>query len=396
MAEIVKEEASGYTKFIRWANAGLLVVEDWTNTLMTSKYNPFYYHGALPQFYLWVLFLSGLLLFAYYIPTVDSAYLSLKMVNAYTSVQYINETLPFGAVVRGIHRYSGDAMVITIVLHAIRVWFTDRYRQYRWLQWLTGVLLLIMVLFIGQTGYYLVWDERSLVLTRMTVAAFDGIPIFGSALKSWFMNGPSVSNLTMSNFLFIHIGLSFALLSGLWLHYVRMTRPVMTPPPAINYVLVAIVLAVVFMFPVTSGKPAVLNSMPSSFDMDYFFLFPYWIISQVGVGTYWVIAVGATVALCLVPMPWHFLTKTPPVNSAEVLLNKCTGCNFCYQDCPYQAIEMVPAPAGSRFKLLATVHPFRCSGCGVCVGACAFDAIDLPELLDTDVTARIKKIVEAK
>jgi heterodisulfide reductase subunit A-like polyferredoxin len=57
---------------------------------------------------------------------------------------------------------------------------------------------------------------------------------------------------------------------------------------------------------------------------------------------------------------------------------------------------MVPAPAGSRFKLLATVNPDRCSSCGVCVGACAFDAIDLPELLDTDVTAQIRALAEAK
>ncbi len=57
---------------------------------------------------------------------------------------------------------------------------------------------------------------------------------------------------------------------------------------------------------------------------------------------------------------------------------------------------MVPAPAGSRFKLLATVKTARCSSCGICVGACAFDAIDLPQLLDTDVTARIKAMVEAK
>ncbi|HNB17784.1 MAG TPA: 4Fe-4S dicluster domain-containing protein, partial [Candidatus Obscuribacter sp.] len=85
-----------------------------------------------------------------------------------------------------------------------------------------------------------------------------------------------------------------------------------------------------------------------------------------------------------------------PVEAAEVVLNKCTGCSFCSKDCPYQAIEMVPAPAGSRFKLLATVKAYRCSGCGVCVGACAFDAIDLPNLLDTDVTAKIKALAETK
>ena len=58
-----------------------------------------------------------------------------------------------------------------------------------------------------------------------------------------------------------------------------------------------------------------------------------------------------------------------PVIPAEVVIDKCTGCSLCYRDCPYQAIEMVPAPAGSRFKLLATVKTARCSSCGLCVGA---------------------------
>ncbi len=72
-----------YTSLIRACNQAFLAIEDLLNKLFTNKYNPLYYHGALPQFFLWVLFLSGLLLFAYYIPTVDSAYLSKAMVNAY-------------------------------------------------------------------------------------------------------------------------------------------------------------------------------------------------------------------------------------------------------------------------------------------------------------------------
>jgi quinol-cytochrome oxidoreductase complex cytochrome b subunit len=251
-----------------------LLLEKGTNAVVTNKYNPFYYHGALPQFYLWVLFLSGLLLFAYYIPTIDNAYFSENLVNAWTSVDYITNKIPMGAVIRGIHRYSGDAMVITILLHALRVWVTDRYRQYRWIQWVTGIILLLMVLFVGQTGYYLVWDERSLVLTRMTVSAFNALPLIGPAISEWFLNGSAITNLTLSNFLFIHIGLSFTLLFGLWLHYVRMTRPILTPPPAMNYILTAVLLLVVFAYPISSGKMADINSMPTSFDIDWFFLFP--------------------------------------------------------------------------------------------------------------------------
>lgn len=378
---------------LKAANSFTLWFENLLNQIMTSKYNPFYYHGALPQFYLWVLYLSGLLLFAYYIPTIDNAYLSENLVNAWTSVDYINNTVPFGAVIRGIHRYAGDAMVITIILHALRVWFTDRYRQYRWVQWVSGVALFLTVLFIGQTGYYLVWDERSLVLTRMTVSAFDALPVIGAPLKAWFLNGDTITNLTLSNYLFIHIGLSFALLFGLWIHYVRMTRPVMTPPPAINYILMAVILAFVFVFPITSGKMADMNMQPASFEVDWFFLWPYAMMTAMPMGVFWLVLIGGTVLLTAIP--WLFL-KAPPVEVAEVVVNKCTGCSLCFRDCPYQAIEMVPAPAGSRFKLLATVKSHRCSSCGVCVGACAFDAIDLPYMPDADVTAQIKALVEAK
>jgi quinol-cytochrome oxidoreductase complex cytochrome b subunit len=385
---------TAYNSFIKWANEVTLWLEDLTNKALTSKYNPFYYHGALPQFYLWVLFLSGLLLFAYYIPTIDNAYFSERMINAWTSVDYITNNLPFGAVVRGIHRYSGDAMVVFILLHALRVWFTDRYRQYRWIQWVTGVILLLMVLFIGQTGYYLVWDDRSLLLTRMTVSAFESLPLIGEPLKTMFLNGGAITNYTMSNFLFIHIGLSFTLLFVLWLHYVRMTRPVITPPPAVNYVLVAIILALVFWFPITSGKMADLNAQPTAFEMDWFFLAPYWMLTIMSMPVFWLVLLGGSIVFLIVP--WFVRDLAPPVTPAEVVLNKCTGCSLCYKDCPYQAIEMVPAPAGSRFKLLATVLTARCSSCGVCVGACAFDAIDLPQLPDTDVTAHIRVLAEAK
>jgi len=365
-----------------------LVCEDWLNKICTSKYNPFYYHGALPQFFLWVLFLSGLLLFAYYVPTIDNAYASEHLINAYTSVKYITETIPFGYLIRGIHRYAGDAMVITIFLHALRVWFTDRYRQYRIVQWLSGIVLLALVFIIGQTGYYLVWDTRSLILTRMTVAAFGALGPIGDPLQWWFLNGRTITNLTLANFLFIHIGLSFSLLFGLWIHYVRMQRPIVTPPPVVNYVLFALVTLSVFLFPIDMPTMAQLAEQPTQFNIDWFFLWPYWLMSVFPPLVFWAIVAILTFLACYLP----YMVKTPPILSAEVVDNKCTGCRLCSLDCPYAAIEMVPAPAGSRFKLLATVMPYRCSGCGVCVGACAFDAIDLPDLLDSDVTAKIKAL----
>lgn len=389
MAQQQKVYTDGLTRLLQW-------IEHYANVALTSKYNPFYYHGALPQFFLWVLFLSGLLLFGYYIPTIDSAYASKELINAFTSVDYITNKIPFGNVVRGIHRYAGDAMVLTIVLHALRVWFTDRYRQYRWVQWVTGVMLLLFVLFIGQTGYYLVWDERSLVLTRMSVSALEAVPVIGPGLKAWFLNGQAITNLTLSNFLFIHIGLSFFLLFGLWLHYVRMARPVMTPPPVINYALCAIVLLAVFQWPIGMDKMAVLTSKPTAFDVDWFFLWPYAMLASMPPMAFWAVFVGGTLFVTFLPLPFIVNAASGKVEAfdpAEVVGDKCTGCSLCDKDCPYEAIEMVPAPAGSRFKLRATVLSYRCSGCGLCVGACAFDAIDLPEQPDAEVTNKIKALL---
>lgn len=137
-----------------------------------------------------------------------------------------------------------------------------------------------------------------------------------------------------------------------------------------------------------------LNQQPTTFDIDWFFLWPYAMLSQMSAGAYWAVMILGTIAITA--LPWLMIPKQPAIETAEVVLNKCTGCSLCYKDCPYQAIEMVPAPAGSRFKLLATVKDFRCSGCGVCVGACAFDAIDLPDLPDAEVNAKIKALLEAK
>jgi heterodisulfide reductase subunit A-like polyferredoxin len=113
-------------------------------------------------------------------------------------------------------------------------------------------------------------------------------------------------------------------------------------------------------------------------------------------GVFWVVALGVLALFTCLPLP--FLNNMAsghiePFAPAEVVNDKCTGCSFCDKDCPYEAIEMVPAPAGSRFKLRATVLSYRCSGCGLCVGACAFDAIDLPEQPDVQVTNKIKSLL---
>ena len=237
--------------------------EKFLNKFFSQQYNPFYYHGAVPNLFMWILFITGLLLFAYFQPTLDSAYIS---------VNYISTKIPFGQIVRGLHRYAADAMMIAVLIHAIRVFFTDRYRKYRWIAWYSGVALLLCMLAIGITGYVLVWDERSYMIVLMMADALKQIPFIGYPLAKLFINGEVVTHYTMAMSFFIHVGISFFLLYLLWLHYLRISRPVTDVPLGLGLLLFSLIMIPAALIPVVSGKPAILTQTPHEFPVDWFYL----------------------------------------------------------------------------------------------------------------------------
>jgi CDP-4-dehydro-6-deoxyglucose reductase, E3 len=176
----------------------VLPVEKATNAVFSQKYNPFYYHGAMPNFFLWCLFISGLLLFAYYSPTLD---------RAYSSMAYITHELPFGNAFRSIHRYASDGMMIFAILHLVRVWFTDRFREYRILPWISGVILLSILFMVGLTGYLMIWDQEAVTLTNLTVNLLKQFPLVGTGLAEFLLNGQQVTDYTLTKFLFLHLAI---------------------------------------------------------------------------------------------------------------------------------------------------------------------------------------------
>ena len=237
------------------------------NKIFTQQYNPFYYHGAVPNLFMWILFVTGILLFAYFQPTLDSAYIS---------VNYITTKLPFGNIIRGLHRYAADGMMIAVVIHAIRVYFTDRYRKYRWIAWYSGVALIVCMFIIGITGYVMVWDERSYMIVLAMTDALKQIPIIGLPLAKLFVNGEVITHYTLAMSFFLHVGISFSLLFLLWLHYVRISRPVTDVPLGLGLLLFSGIMLPAAIYPVLSGKPAVLTQVPhESSRLVLFMDFPY-------------------------------------------------------------------------------------------------------------------------
>lgn len=346
----------------------VLPLEKLGNALFSQKYNPFYYHGALPNFFIWALFLSGLLLFAYYKPT---------LVMAYDSMRYITYELPFGNAFRSIHRYAADGMMIFVVLHLLRVWFTDRFREYRILPWITGVFLLAITFIIGMTGYMMIWDQEAVTLTYATVHLLKQLPVFGPGLAEFLLDGSLITDQSLNQLVFLHLGLPLLMMFALWMHYLRITRPVNVPPLPLVLLMGGGLIFVSGMAPVELGTAPDLYKAGSHLDIDLWYAWPQWLAAIQGwsAGAVWLALLAVPVGLLVLP---YLQKKVLSGQCAVVVSENCTGCQLCYHDCPYEAIEMVDRDDDTRFKRLAVVDAGRCANCGLCVGACAFKAIEIP------------------
>ena len=368
-----------------WLERGL-------NNVFSQKYNPFYYHGALPNFFIWALFITGLILFAYYQPTLATAY---------SSLHYITYELPFGNLFRSLHRYASDGMMIFVILHMCRVWFTDRYREYRILPWVTGVVLLAIVFAIGLTGYLLIWDQEAVTLANITFNLLKRIPLVGESISNFVMAGQVISDYTMTRLMFLHLGFPLLMMFMLWMHYLRITRPVSEPPLPLVLMMAGGLFVASAALPVTLEKlPKGLNaaapvlsdhgSMSSEVYFDLLYAWPQYLVAAKEVSPILVLLLVLAVPLGLLVVP-YLQKKAMRGQYAQVTRENCTGCSLCYNDCPYEAITMVDrGNDGTRFKRLAVVDAGRCANCGLCVGACAFKAIEIPRRETNTVLAEIE------
>lgn len=384
-----------YLKLLERMRIAWSHVEKGLTWFFGSRNNPLFYHGALPMFAFWVAIVSGLLLFFYYTPT---------LAEAFHSIEYLTEgqKVPYGWAIRSLHRYSADAMVIAILLHAFRMYVTDRHRRWRHIPWISGAAALVVVGAIGISGYLLLWDDRSLLLTHITgsaLAAIDAIPAVGRLgmgrfLERFFYGGDAISDLTLVRFLFFHIGLATLVFFLLWLHFIRITRPKIYPTAMLCVAILGALFLVSGLLPAEKGNPANPDAPLTAIQglrIDWFYLWGYWLLTK---WPLWLAGTSALILLLvLLSVPyWPYAAKErQPVNAAFVHEDKCVGCKLCAIDCPYQAIKMIRVPGGKgkRPKLIAVVYEQRCSECGICVGACDFDSIELPLFLDQQIEEQI-------
>ncbi len=162
------------------------------------KVNWLYTLGSATLFVAVNQVVTGILLTIYYVPTPD---------HAYNSVQFITTQVSAGWLIRGLHHWGASAMVVLSFLHMLRVIYYGSYKFPREMTWLTGVLLLIIVLGFGFTGYLLPWDQKAYWATTVGTRIFEVTPGIGELLLRVMRGGEELSAVTLARFYGIHIWL---------------------------------------------------------------------------------------------------------------------------------------------------------------------------------------------
>jgi len=348
LAQLQKTGRSGFS-FLRRLLAGGF----------SNDSSPLNHLGALTIFFCWIVLISGIWLLIFFRTSVSGAF---------ESVEYLTkEQWYLGGIMRSLHRYASDAAIVTILLHIVREFSFDRYRLKRWFSWVTGMPLIWLIFPLGITGYWLVWDELAQYVAITSAELLDHIPVFTESMATNFLSEARLSDRFFTLMAFLHlIGLPLFLVFGIWLHVFRLTKPRINPPRSLMAGTLLCMLVLSLIFPAESQEKADLAVVSQTLEVDWFYLHVYPLVQLWSPGWVWVLLVG--VSLLVVLAPWLPPGKRLP--AATVDLDNCNGCQRCADDCPFEAIQMMPRSDGKSYDLEAVVDSNLCVSCGLCVGAC--------------------------
>lgn len=160
-----------------------------------------------------VLVITGIMLLFVYTPSPDQAY---------QDMQALQTEVWFGQLIRNLHHWSGNAMVIVVLLHMLRVFFTFAYHHPREFNWLLGISLLLITAGANFTGYLLPWDQRAYWAVTVGASLLQYVPFVGEPLAHFMLGGPEVGATTLTNFYGLHIAvLPMALFAVMSFHIWR-------------------------------------------------------------------------------------------------------------------------------------------------------------------------------
>lgn len=154
-----------------------------------------YIFGSITLFFFVLQMVTGMFLAIYYSPSTE---------HAHVSIQYIMNEVAFGSFIRGLHHWGASGMMVSIGLHMLQVFLYGAYKRPRELLWVVGVVLFILTLAFGFSGYLLPWDQRAYWATQVGINMIGTLPLIGDVLVRIIRGGQSLGAMTLSRFYALH------------------------------------------------------------------------------------------------------------------------------------------------------------------------------------------------
>jgi cytochrome b-561 len=177
--------------------------------------------GTISAALFFLLILSGLPLLFLYVPSVERAYQSVK------DIEFV---VTFGSWIRAVHRISAHLMVIAVALHLVRVFLTGAYKngvgrgQQREVNWVIGVVMFLVTLFLSFTGYLLPWDQLAFWAVTVGTNIASSIPVVGPDVRELLIGGRTIEQATLIRFYVLHVVLLPGLLGVLFGYHMWRVR----------------------------------------------------------------------------------------------------------------------------------------------------------------------------
>lgn len=364
----------------RYALRALNIADAAFNRLYGWRYNPLYQSGTIVTALLLILLVTGLWLIFFY-----------RVGAPYASVAAITANPWFGNWVRAVHRYASDLAIVAVAVHALRMFAQGRSWGQRSVAWMSGVVLLALILFSGWTGYVMVWDVFGEVLAREGARMLDALPILSEPISRSFSGERPVPGIFYFLNLFAHVGVPLSMLIVLWLHTSRLARPAVLPPRPMLWALIVALVGLAVVRPMEMAAEANPLRIPTSVPADWFYAFWLPLSRSFGAGSALIGALFTFLTAMLVPLATKRRGEQVPPKSV-VDEDICTGCQQCSFDCPYEAITMLPRTDG-RADEVARVNPDLCVSCGICAGSCAPMGVGPPGRSGRDQMMRVRSFI---
>jgi len=190
------------------------------------RHTLWYYLGGMTLFLFMVQVGTGILLLIYYRPSAEEAY---------ESIQFLMAEVQFGWLIRSIHHWAANLMIVALFLHLFSVLLLKAYAKPREMTWLSGFVLFALSLTFGFTGYLLPWNELAYFATRVGTQIIAVVPVVGEFMLRVLRGGEDVTGATLTRFYAVHVAILPAVaMAMLGLHLYLVQRHGMSTPRSVE------------------------------------------------------------------------------------------------------------------------------------------------------------------